>query len=151
MRNYTPTYAVISQSHLSLDPENSVVTCNEFVDHLAKKEASVQLITRKAVLFTSAKRIIMKKLNGLPSGQYAERNFNKIWWNNLKDLSMWPRRKAVAELRLTTRHNCLLKHLHRIYVAQAHFCMICDFREDIDADHIHRCAALKSTPLCDLY
>ncbi|GFS47486.1 hypothetical protein TNCV_1612251 [Trichonephila clavipes] len=43
-----------------------------------------------------------KKLNDLSSKRYAERNSNKIWWNNLKDLPMWPRRKAVAEFRLTT-------------------------------------------------
>ncbi|GFY05005.1 hypothetical protein TNCV_561371 [Trichonephila clavipes] len=33
---------------------------------------------------------------------YAERNSNKVWWDNLTDLPMWPRRKAVAEFCLTT-------------------------------------------------
>ncbi|GFX73063.1 uncharacterized protein TNCV_1704651 [Trichonephila clavipes] len=64
---------------------------------------------------------------------------------------MWLRRKAVAEFRLTTGHDCLLKHLHRIHVAQAPFCTLCDFREDMDADHIRRCPALKGFSLCDLY
>ncbi|GFU57222.1 hypothetical protein TNCV_3634141 [Trichonephila clavipes] len=64
---------------------------------------------------------------------------------------MWPRRKVVAEFRLTTEHDCLLKYLHRIHVAQTLFYTLCDFREDMDADHIRRCPALKGSSLCDLY
>ncbi|GFW72483.1 hypothetical protein TNCV_3797111 [Trichonephila clavipes] len=78
-----------------------------------------KLVTNSRAPFTSARRIIKKKFNDLSSRRYAERNSIKIWWNNLKDLPMWPRRKAVAEFRLTTGHDCLLKHLHRIHVAQA--------------------------------
>ncbi|GFW00057.1 hypothetical protein TNCV_3568471 [Trichonephila clavipes] len=61
---------------------------------------------------------------------------------------MGPRRKEIAEFPLTTG---LLKHLHRIHVVQAPFCMLCDFREDMDADHIRRCPAIKGSFLCDLY
>ncbi|GFX75157.1 RNase H domain-containing protein [Trichonephila clavipes] len=132
-------------------PGHCCATDNEFADHLAKKEASLQQITRKAVPFTSAKCIFKKKLNDLSSRQYAERNSDKIWWNNLKDLPMWPRRKAVAKFRLTTGHDCLLKHLHRIHVAQASFCTLCDFREGMDADHILRCPALRASSSCVLY
>ncbi|GFV07252.1 hypothetical protein TNCV_1312501 [Trichonephila clavipes] len=64
---------------------------------------------------------------------------------------MWPRRKAVAEFRLTTVHDCLLKHLYRIQVAQAPFCMLCGFREDMDADYTRCCPALKGSSMCDLY
>ncbi|GFX22895.1 hypothetical protein TNCV_2606371 [Trichonephila clavipes] len=64
------------------------------------------------------------------------------------DLSMWPTRKAVAELRLTTRHDCLLKQLH---IAQAPFCTLRDFREDMNIDHIRHSPALKDFFLCDLY
>ncbi|GFS55102.1 hypothetical protein TNCV_2441721 [Trichonephila clavipes] len=98
------------------------VTGNEFADRLAKKGASIQQITKKAVPFLPV------------SSVSAERNSNKIWWNNLKDLPMWSRRKAVAEFCLTTRLDCLLRHLHIIHVAQAPFCTLCDFWEDMDAD-----------------
>ncbi|GFU29454.1 hypothetical protein TNCV_418851 [Trichonephila clavipes] len=53
------------------------VTGNELADHLKKKGTSIQQ-TRKAVPFTSAKHIIMKKMNELSSNHYAERNSNKI-------------------------------------------------------------------------
>ncbi|GFW87301.1 putative gag-pol polyprotein [Trichonephila clavipes] len=135
---------------LQWTPGHCGVTGNMFADHLAKKGASIQQITRKAVPFTSAKRIIKKKLNDVSSRQYAERNSNKIWWNNLKDLPIWPRCKAVAEFLMNTGPDCLPKHLHRIHAAQAPFCTLCDFREDMDADHIHRCPALNGFSLCDL-
>ncbi|GFY34196.1 hypothetical protein TNCV_2504991 [Trichonephila clavipes] len=81
----------------------------------------------------------------------AKRNSCKIGWNYLKDLPMWPRRKAVAEFRLTTGHVCLLNRLHQIHVAQVPFCTLCDFRENMDADHIRRCPVLRGSCLCDLY
>ncbi|GFY34220.1 putative transposable element [Trichonephila clavipes] len=37
---------------------------------------------------------------------------------------MWPRRKAAAEFRLAIGQDCLLKHLHRIHIAQAPFCTL---------------------------
>ncbi|GFS79532.1 hypothetical protein TNCV_2370451 [Trichonephila clavipes] len=83
--------------------------------------------------------------------QYAERNSTKIWRNNLKDHIMCPRRKAVTEFRLTTGHDCLLKYLHRIHVAQAPFCTLCDIWENMGADHIRHSPALKGPSLCDPY
>ncbi|GFV35650.1 hypothetical protein TNCV_3769271 [Trichonephila clavipes] len=109
-------------------------------------------ITWKAVPFTSARSIIKKKLNVFSSRQFTERNSNKVWWTNFKDLPMWLRRKAVAEFRLTTGYDCLLKHLHRNHVARAPFCTFCDFPEDMDADHIRHFPALKKgSCLCDIY
>ncbi|GFW81063.1 hypothetical protein TNCV_4804311 [Trichonephila clavipes] len=64
---------------------------------------------------------------------------------------MWPRLKAVDEFCLPNGHVCLLKHLHRIHFAQAPFCTLCDIWEDMDADHIPRCPALKGSSLCELY
>ncbi|GFY22652.1 RNase H domain-containing protein [Trichonephila clavipes] len=132
-------------------PGHCGVAGNELVHHLTKKRASIQHTARKAVPFTSDKRIIKKKMNDISSIQYAERNSNKIWWNNLKDLPMWPRRKAVAEFRLITGRDSLFKHLHRIHVARTSFCTLRDFREDMEADYIRHCPALKGSSLCDLY
>ncbi|GFV48908.1 hypothetical protein TNCV_1343171 [Trichonephila clavipes] len=75
--------------------------------HRAKKVASIQQITRKAVPLTSAKRII-KKMDDLSSTQYAERSSNRILWSNLKDLPMLLRRKAVAKFRQANRLDCFL-------------------------------------------
>ncbi|GFW55643.1 hypothetical protein TNCV_120271 [Trichonephila clavipes] len=64
---------------------------------------------------------------------------------------MWPRRKAAAEFRLTTGDDCILKLLHIIRAAQVLFCTLCDFREDMNVDHIRRCPALKGSSLCGFY
>ncbi|GFU98068.1 hypothetical protein TNCV_233431 [Trichonephila clavipes] len=61
-------------------PGHCGVTGNELADNLAKKGASIQQTTRKAVPFTRVKGIIKKKMNDFSSIQYAERNSNKIWW-----------------------------------------------------------------------
>ncbi|GFV21826.1 uncharacterized protein TNCV_4525131 [Trichonephila clavipes] len=148
--NVTESLSESKEIVLQRIPGHCGVTGKELADHLAKKGISIQKTTRKAVPFTSAKRIIKIKMNDLTSIQYSERNSSKIWLNNLKNLPMWPRRKAVAEFRLATGHDCLLKH-YRILVAQVPFCTLCDIWEDMDADHIRRCPALKGFSLCDLY
>ncbi|GFW26706.1 hypothetical protein TNCV_2850961 [Trichonephila clavipes] len=89
--------------------------------------------------------IAMPSSNKPPQTLLTKRNSNKIWWNILNDLPMCPRRKAAAEFHLSTGHDCILKHLHRIHVAQAPFCTRCDIWEDTDADHICRCLALKGS------
>ncbi|GFY26238.1 hypothetical protein TNCV_355541 [Trichonephila clavipes] len=72
------------QKVLQWIPGHCGVTGKEFADNQAKKGAFIQQITRKAVPFTSARRIIQKKLNDLSSRRYAEINSNNIWWNNLR-------------------------------------------------------------------
>ncbi|GFX52098.1 hypothetical protein TNCV_4654271 [Trichonephila clavipes] len=65
---------------------------------------------------------------------------------------MWPRlkaRKADFWFCLSTGHDCLQKHLHRIHVAQAPFCML--FWEDMDADLIRHFPDLKGFSLCEVY
>ncbi|GFX58989.1 hypothetical protein TNCV_3814231 [Trichonephila clavipes] len=80
----------------------------------------------------------------------ADRNSNKINWNNLKDLPMGPRRTTVAEFSLASGHDFLFKHLHQIHVVQVPFCSLYDIWEG-EADRIRRCPALKGFSLCDLY
>ncbi|XP_015925706.1 uncharacterized protein [Parasteatoda tepidariorum] len=132
-------------------PGHCGVAGNELADHLAKQGASIQQTSKKAVPLTNAKRLIKKKMMDLTLNQYTEKNSGKIWWNNLKDLPMWPRRRAVAEFRLTTGHDCLLKHLHRIHVAQAPFCTLCDLQAEMDADQTRLFPALGDISLRDRY
>ncbi|GFU26984.1 hypothetical protein TNCV_1151531 [Trichonephila clavipes] len=95
-------------------------------------------------------------MNEIFSCQYTEIISNKIWWNNLKDLPKWPSRNAVAEFHLETGKYCILKiyidfMLHMPLSVPQHAPTLCNFREEMDADHIRRCSALKGSSLCDLY
>ncbi|XP_071043360.1 uncharacterized protein [Parasteatoda tepidariorum] len=118
-------------------PGHCGVAGNELANHLAKQGASILQASKKAVPLTNAKRLIKKKMMDLTLNQYTEK--------------ILPRRRAVAEFRLTTGHDCLLKHLHRIHVAQAPFCTLCDLQAEMDADHLRCCPALGDISLCDRY
>ncbi|GBM39627.1 hypothetical protein AVEN_10830-1 [Araneus ventricosus] len=54
-----------------------------------------------------------------------------------------PRCDAVAAFRLTTGHNCLAAHLHRLGIFNEPFCPLCDSGEVMERDHLLRCGALQ--------
>ncbi|GBN10137.1 hypothetical protein AVEN_4846-1 [Araneus ventricosus] len=54
-----------------------------------------------------------------------------------------PRRYAVAAFRLTTGHDCLASHLHRLGIFTETFCPLCDSGEVMEKDHLLRCGALQ--------
>ncbi|GBM65383.1 hypothetical protein AVEN_201235-1 [Araneus ventricosus] len=49
-----------------------------------------------------------------------------------------PKRDAVAAIRLTTGHDCLAAHLHRLRISTETFCPLCDSREVMERDHLLR-------------
>ncbi|GBN40751.1 hypothetical protein AVEN_218918-1 [Araneus ventricosus] len=53
-----------------------------------------------------------------------------------------PRRDAVEAFRLTTGHDCLAAHLHRLDISTEPFCPLCDSGEVMERDHLLRCGAL---------
>ncbi|GBN65873.1 hypothetical protein AVEN_166293-1 [Araneus ventricosus] len=50
-----------------------------------------------------------------------------------------PTRDAVAAFRLTTGHDCLAAHLHRLGIFTEPFCPLCDSGEVMERDHLLRC------------
>ncbi|GBM92024.1 hypothetical protein AVEN_126351-1 [Araneus ventricosus] len=54
-----------------------------------------------------------------------------------------PRRGVVAAFRLTTGHDCLAAHLHRLRISTEPFCPLCDSGEVMERDHLLRCGALQ--------
>ncbi|GBM65066.1 hypothetical protein AVEN_86718-1 [Araneus ventricosus] len=54
-----------------------------------------------------------------------------------------PRRDAVAAFRLTSGHDCLAAHLHRLGISAEPFCPLCDSGEVMERDHLLRCGALQ--------
>ena len=47
--------------------------------------------------------------------------------------------------------DCLGKHLHHIGLWDNPFCMLCGPQEDMDRNHLQRCAALSGTTECERY
>ncbi|GBM71494.1 hypothetical protein AVEN_243106-1 [Araneus ventricosus] len=54
-----------------------------------------------------------------------------------------PRRDAVAAFLLTTGHDCLATHLHRLGISTKPFSSLCDSGEVMERDHLLRCGALQ--------
>ena len=67
--------------------------------------------------------------------------------NKITSISDWPRRKAVAEFRMLTEHDCLRKHLHPICIYNSPLCCLCNQDVIMDADHLKTCIALKAPQL----
>ncbi|GFX97439.1 hypothetical protein TNCV_2839991 [Trichonephila clavipes] len=91
------------------------------------------------------KRLMVNSIQG--------EKFQKIWWNNHK---IFPRGQDVKQLPIFVR--LLWSGLSPLtsssnsnhQLLQASFCTLCDVWEDMDADHIRRCPALKGFSLCEL-
>ena len=49
----------------------------------------------------------------------------------------------TATFRLSTGHDCLAKHLHRIGILQLPYCTLCKEQEDMDRTHIMKCSVLR--------
>ncbi|GBN99572.1 hypothetical protein AVEN_166006-1 [Araneus ventricosus] len=62
-----------------------------------------------------------------------------------------PRRDAVATFRLTTGHDCLAAHLHRLGIFTEPFCPLCDSGEVMERDHLLRCGALQGLTDVSIY
>jgi len=75
----------------------------------------------------------------------------KPWMQVSAKIPDWPRRKAVAELRLCIGHDCLGKHFHRIGIHPDPYCMLCSLHKTMDRNHLGRCTALSSGTECEWY
>ena len=53
------------------------------------------------------------------------------------------KKNSVATFRLSTGHDCLAKHLHRIGILQLPYCTLCKEQEDMDRTHIMKCSVLR--------
>ena len=72
---------------------------------------------------------------------------DKHWKKEIVQVPDWPRKTSAAVFRLTVQHDCLGKH-HRIGLRDNPFCMLCGLEEDMDRNHLQRCAALSGTTEC---
>ena len=71
------------------------------------------------------------------------RTEGKLWKLDLPTIPDHPRNQAVATIRLSTGHDCLAKHLHRIGILQLPYCTLCKEQEDMDRTHIMKCSVLR--------
>ena len=52
-------------------------------------------------------------------------------------------RSILLSFRLSTGHDCLAKHFHRIGILQLPYFALCKEHEDMDRTHIMKCSVLR--------
>ena len=91
------------------------------------------------------KLYIRQFFNKLQKEDIEQKIKDKHWKKEIVQVPDWPRKTSVAVFRLTVQHDCLGKHLHSISLRDNPFCMLCGLQEDIERNHLQRCAALSGT------
>lgn len=118
---------------------------NEKADFLAKKGTKIKQIGKTSMSYFAVKRLIRNIF------QKELKQTNKIScegksWENLMDncvIPDAPRREAVATFRLTTGHDCLAAHLHKISILPSPECVLCHKSGTImNSQHLKLCSKL---------
>ncbi|GBM44443.1 hypothetical protein AVEN_202978-1 [Araneus ventricosus] len=115
---------------------------NEQVDFLAKRGAN--LLQHPITSFWKIKLFLKNSCTSNSLRDLQTRTALKSWRRvSSSSIPDKPRRDAVAAFRLTTGHDCLAAHLHRLGIFNEPFCPLCDFGEVMERDHLLRCGALQ--------
>ncbi|GBN50932.1 hypothetical protein AVEN_26645-1 [Araneus ventricosus] len=113
-------------------------------DFLAKRGANLLQHPNTATSYWKIKLFLKilyasNSLRGLQT-RTALKNWRRVSPPSIPDK---PRHDAVAAFRLTTAHDCLAAHLHRLGISTEPFCPLCDSGEVMERGHLLRCGALQ--------
>ena len=115
---------------------------NKQADILAKKGARLPLPLQKPVPYYSTKRYVKQLFKEETASELSELNARisqKHWKTSILDTPCGPRKNAVAIFHLTTGHDILAKHLHRLGIMLSPVCALCNL-EDMDRCHALHCS-----------
>ncbi|GBL89131.1 hypothetical protein AVEN_255258-1 [Araneus ventricosus] len=117
---------------------------NEQADFLAKEGANLQQHSNTATSYWKIK-LFLKNLCKSNSLRDLQTRTALKSWKGVSPFSIpdKPRRDAVAAFLLTTGHDCLATHLHRLGISTEPFCSLCDSGEVMERDHLLRCSTLQ--------
>ena len=118
---------------------------------LAKKGARILQTHFNDLSYHLLKLYTRQLFNKLQKEDIGQEIKEKHWKKEIVQVPDWPRKSSVAVFRLTVQHDCLVKHLHRIGLRDSPFCMLCGLQEDMDRNHLQRCAAPSGTTVCERY
>ncbi|GBM06104.1 hypothetical protein AVEN_265166-1 [Araneus ventricosus] len=113
---------------------------NEQLDFLAKKVANLLQHPNTATSYWKIKLFLKNLCTSNCYGSTALKSWRRVSPSSIPDK---PRCDAVAAFRLTTGHDCLAAHLHRLGISTEPFCPLCDSGEVMERDHLLRCGAFQ--------
>ncbi|XP_071035169.1 uncharacterized protein [Parasteatoda tepidariorum] len=138
-------------------PSHVGINGNEKADQLAKK-GTLEPLCNKPMPPDSLKKQFSEKLKTNLKLNKAVKSTGKPWANNANIQNSWkkfchsPRKKAVANFRLSTGHGCLAEHLNRIGILPSSECQ----SGTMNSDHFLVCPLLDKQSqergdLCKIY
>ncbi|GBL82674.1 hypothetical protein AVEN_263742-2 [Araneus ventricosus] len=125
-------------------PGNCGLWGNEQANFLARKGTNLLHHPNTATSYWKIKLFLKKLCTSHSLRDLQTRTALKSWRRvSPPSIPDKPRRDAVAAFRLTTGHDCLAAHLHRLGISTEPFCPLCDSEEVMERDHLLRCGALQ--------
>ncbi|XP_073990934.1 uncharacterized protein [Rhodnius prolixus] len=124
-------------------PSHCGLTGNKQADELARRGAEMQQ-PDTPLAFSAVKKVVKSSYNEEIKRTQQHQAEGKRWRTLLENpVSVTAARKeAVACFRMTTGHDYLQKHLHRIGVVDSPMCPLCLQEEEMDSQHLPVCHAL---------
>lgn len=118
---------------------------NEKADSLAKKGTKIKQTGTTRLSYFAVKRLIRNIFQDKLKQTHKISCEGKSWENLMNKCIIpdGPRREAVATFRLTTGHDCLAAHLHKISILPSPECVLCHKNGTImNSQHLKVCSAL---------
>ena len=128
-------------------PGHCQISGNEKADFLAKKGTKIPLASTPQLSYQSVKLYVKSAIREWHSRELGSRISSKHWKNTIMCIPARPRMEAVAMFRLTTGHDLLAKHLHRIGILPSPNCKLCNLQEEMDRTHLKTCSRLQPTEI----
>ena len=113
-------------------PGHCQITGNEQADELAKKGAKITQTYMRETPYHSIKLYFKQAFRSLYRNELETRLSDKPWTQEISKVTDWPRRRAVAEFRLSVGQDCLGAHLHRTAIRPDPYCTLCSLHEPMD-------------------
>jgi len=132
-------------------PGHCQITGNEQADLLAKKGAKITRTYIRETPCHSIKLHLKQVFRSAYRHELETRLSHKPWTQEISKVTVWPRRRAVAEFRLCVGHDCLGTHLHRIGIHPDPYCTLCSLHEPMDRNHLGHCTVLSNKTECERY
>ncbi|KAJ4439355.1 hypothetical protein ANN_07477 [Periplaneta americana] len=126
-------------------PSHCGILGNENADALAKKGSTATYKSVTKSTYYSVKRFIKSTYLDFNKQNLITQSQGKKWnslHHNPQLLPDLPRKSSVAAFRLSTGHDCLAKHLHRIGIYQSPICPLCNPNQEMDSEHHKICASV---------
>ena len=103
------------------------------------------------IIFKAASSKIKATMRNLYAANLKERTKERDWSAAITKLPDYPRHRAIAAFRMTTKHDCLHAHLNRLKIVNSSACLLCSGNQEVTADLLPQCPDLREVLIYSRY